>query len=166
MPKPLEDVYFEWLVSQIKVKSDNSYDGLFERLHQKFFAWTVPNDDNRAGDGIDLRYEFLGERDYAFQFGVSVLEVLVALSRRVAFNAGGNASVWAWKLITNLWLHKCTDPLTRRKEDRIDDILETLIWRTYSPSGQGGFFPLKRPKEDQTKVEIWYQMSAYILENV
>ena len=28
----------------------------------------------------------------------------------------------------------------------------------------GGFFPLAFPKEDQTKVEIWYQMSGYLEE--
>jgi hypothetical protein len=44
----------------------------------------------------------------------------------------------------------------------VEDILDTCIWRTYQPDGQGGFFPLAWPEEDQTKVELWYQIAAYI----
>lgn len=57
------------------------------------------------------------------------------------------------------------DPLTVRNERKIDDTIETLMFRTYGPDGKGGFFPLSHPKEDQTKIEIWYQMSAYINEH-
>jgi hypothetical protein len=74
------------------------------------------------------------------------------------------AEIWAWKLIKNLKLHNMYDPLTSRKVDIIDEKIEALIWRTYEPDGSGGFFPLKNAKEDQTKVEIWYQMNAYVIE--
>jgi hypothetical protein len=46
----------------------------------------------------------------------------------------------------------------------VEEILYALIWRTYDPDGVGGFFPLAWPKEDQTKIEIWYQMNAYAKE--
>jgi hypothetical protein len=93
-----------------------------------------------------------------------MLEVLVGLSRRCAFIGGGYAPFWAWKLLENLRLHKASDPLTGRKADRVDEILETLIWRTYDRSGQGGFFPLRESTEDQTKTELWVQMNMYINE--
>jgi hypothetical protein len=32
-------------------------------------------------------------------------------------------------------------------------------------NGTGGLFPLKMPKVNQRRVEIWYQMSAFIEEN-
>jgi hypothetical protein len=38
--------------------------------------------------------------------------------------------------------------------------------RLYTTSGYGGLFPLEEPKEDQRKVEIWYQMMAYLGENL
>ena len=57
------------------------------------------------------------------------------------------------------------DPISKRKSIKIDDILDTLIWRTYEYDGIGGFFPLTNAEEDQTKVEIWYQMAAYINEH-
>jgi len=163
-----EEEYFQWLVSQIQIaQSDNrpkTYHELFERLHNKEFVWIIPNDDNRVADGFDLRAEFLRGSHYTFPFGVSVLEVIVALSRRLEFNAEGPAREWAWQLIKNLRLHKMADPLSFQKGRRIDEILDRLIWRTYKPNGVGGFFPLKDTDEDQTKIEIWYQMSAYIID--
>lgn len=159
--------YFDWLVAQIHTPSNNrTYNELFSRMHNTEFVWTVPNDDNRLRDGLALRAEFLdGARDHLNIVGVSVLEVLVALSRRVAFTAGGDAEWWAWRLIKNLRLNKAYDPLANGKANRVDDALYALVWRTYSSDGRGGFFPLKRPNYDQTKQEIWDQMNAYIIES-
>jgi hypothetical protein len=56
------------------------------------------------------------------------------------------------------------DPLDRRKARKAEEILDAVIWRTYLPNGQGGFFPLIDFEEDQTQVELWYQMSAFIRE--
>ena len=32
-------------------------------------------------------------------------------------------------------------------------------------NGTGGLFPLKRPRVNQRRVEVWYQMSEYLMEN-
>lgn len=162
--KHIEDAYFEWLRFQIGVPNNKSYSQLFERMNRKEFVWIVSNDDNRIEDAKELRREFLQGDPHTFQSWVSVLEILVAVSRRMEWTAGGIAKDWAWRLIQNLELHRMWDPLTMRKAVQVDDILEALVWRTYSPKGQGGFFPLIDSEEDQTKVEIWYQMNAYILE--
>lgn len=160
------DDYYGWLVEQIFIPNDNGYDTLFEKMYALEFMWTVPNDDNRVQDGLDLRTEFLnGSRGRLDLQGVSFLEVLVALSRRVAFTAGGDASLWAWRLIKNIRLNKMSDPLTTERSRRVDEILDAVIWRTYDADGIGGFFPLKHPEKDQTKVEIWYQLNAYVIEN-
>lgn len=165
MTNPIDVKYYEWLVSQIEVTSNRTYYDLFERMHNLEFVWFIPNDDNRVQDGLDLRAEFLDERKSKLALGgASVLEVLVALSRRTAFTAGGNSRHWAWKLIKNLRLNKMSDPLSDEDMDKVDDILETLIWRTYEPNGQGGFFPVTHSLDDQTKLEIWYQMNVYVME--
>lgn len=162
---PVEYEYFGWLVEQIYTPKNKTYNDLFDRMHNLEFLWTVPNDDNRVQDGLDLRTEFLNEhRGRLEKRGASILEVLVALSRRVAFTAGGEARVWAWMLVKNLHLNKAQDPWTAQKARSVEDILEALVWRTYRPDGRGGFFPLDAPQEDQTKVEIWYQMNAYVME--
>jgi len=155
--------YFEWLVSQVELDPE-LYHGLFQRLHWKEFEWFVHNDDNRLGDGVELRREFWGEGTFIPENPVSVLEVIVGLARRCAWQDDGTPEGWAAQLIKNLKLYRMTDPITTSKERRIDEILDTLIGRTYRRNGEGGFFPLRHPDSDQTKVEIWYQMSAYIIE--
>lgn len=167
--------YYEWLISQIEVNSTRTYFGVLEKLHETEFVWIIPNDDNRVYDGLDLRTEFI-DNTHGWKLedimqlkimtgkGASILEVLIGLSRRIAFTAGGEAPWWAWQLMGNLGLYKFPDPLTKRKSERLEDILEALIWRTYQRNGEGGFFPLNDPMDDQTKMEIWYQMNQYAME--
>lgn len=164
------EAYFHWLVPQTSTggHQHHTYVDVLRLMHQKEFVWLVPNDDNRIVDAKDLRGEFLRETNAPMtilmdHFGyVSVLEVLIAVSRRLAFLAGESAEGWAWQLMENLDLHRMSDPLSKRKAKRVDEILEKLVWRTYDPDGQGGFFPLAWSERDQTKVEIWYQMQAYV----
>lgn len=163
--KTIDFEYYEWLISQVEIPNGKSYSHLFERMHNLEFVWTVPNDNNRVQDGLDLRNEFAGKKSLDLLLeGATLLEILISLSRRVAFLAEGTAPQWAWRLLKNLRLHKSHDPFNKHKADRVDDILEAVVWRTYQPDGRGGFFPLSNPKEDQTKVEIWYQMGAYVIE--
>jgi hypothetical protein len=170
-PRQIDVEYYEWLISQIQIGPKKEFRGLFEIMHNTEFTWFVPNDDNRIGDGEQLRNDFFRtqynrkyEDGYLFLEWVSVLEVLIALSRRVAFTAGGDAHSWAWRLIKNLGLNKSSDPLSSRKIEHIKVVFEDLIWRNYQFSGHGGFFPLQNTLRDQTKVEIWYQMQEYVME--
>jgi hypothetical protein len=166
MSRQIDRKYFQWLISQIEIprRNSNTYFDLFDRMFESEFVWTVPHDDNRVQDGLDLRNEFLNGTHHIFERGASILEVLIALSRRIAFTAGGYAPIWAWQLIENLRLNKASDPLVGAKAIRVEETLYALIWRTYDRDGQGGFFPLNNTVDDQTKVEIWYQMHAYVNE--
>lgn len=164
--------YRLWLGSQLRDEHGNpekTYWGLVTTMFDKEFGWILPMDENRLADGIDLRVDFarLEHMDpNGFQnFGpCSFLEVLIGLSRRMAFNAGGQAAGWAWQFLCNLELDRFSDPLTRPRERRAHAIMDTVIHRTYSPDGRGGFFPLTRSEDDQTQIELWYQMHAYIEE--
>lgn len=161
--------YLSWLSDQIAVPVGNrTYNQLFAELHNKEFVWLIPNDDNRLADGLELRSEFFDVRGGSVgEEGASVLEVLIGLSRRLAFTADGDPEAWAWRLIQNLELNKFWDPLkSASKVQDLDNRLETLIWRTYHSDGQGGFFPLAWPEEDQRRVELWYQLNAYVEEQV
>jgi hypothetical protein len=172
----LDDQYFTWLYSQVaSVKQKHphkSYWILLRQLYTKEFVWFVPNDDNRAEDGRDLRYEFFDaegiaevDRDHAWaDLGCSMLEVLLGLSRRLSFEAEGRVDDWFWHLLENIGLDKFTDS-SGYDPGEVDEILERIIWRNYRPDGVGGLFPLKEPEDDQRKVELWYQLSAYVIEN-
>src|SRR4029077_5304027 len=149
MKNQVEQRYFEWLISQIDIRGTRTFYELFEMLFIIEFVWTVPHDDNRLQDGLDLRTEFLNGQKIHWDKGATVLERLIALSRRLAFTAGGRAEDWAWQLLANLRLTKMTDPLTENKARKVTNILETLIWRQYREDGLGGFFPLNWPDKDQ-----------------
>jgi hypothetical protein len=171
---PLDELYLQWLYSQVgSVKNRNpsrSYWKILRKLFTKEFVWIVPNDDNRAEDGRDLRLEFLEEYDVRdadatwMRLGCSMLELLIGLSRRLSFEAEGEPSSWFWKLMENLDLERYNDN-TPFSDAAIDELLDRVIWRTYRRNGAGGLFPLKRTREDQRQVEIWYQLCAYLLED-
>lgn len=177
MGEPLDELYLHWLYAQVgnvRLKNHNrTYWTLFRQMYTREFVWMVPNDDNRCADGRDLRLEFraIHQMDLIdprwMELGCSVLEMLVALSRKLAFEAEGEPREWFWHLIGNLQLGRCTDAWYKvtRGEDHVEEVLDSLIFRTYSYEGIGGLFPLKHPDRDQRQVEIWYQMNAYILEN-
>lgn len=171
MSSALAEEYLHWLEPQIKdeygAPGTPVYWDLVNALHDKEFTWSVPNDDNRLVDGLELRAEFCFSQhvrvDALRSLGpCSFLEVLIGLSRRLSFHAGGQAPVWAWQLLNNLGLTDLADPLSRRHYRQVSDILDVVIRREYSPNGHGGLFPLIDTDEDQTQVELWYQMAEYI----
>lgn len=175
--EPIEELYFKWLYGQVgSVKLRNrarTYWSLLKQLHQTEFTWIIPKDENRAEDGRELRYEFLQDmrvecEDSWLDLGCSMLELLVALSRRFAFIVDGNPAEWFWHLIGNLDLADYTDREFDSDPDghhiRVARVLNRVINREYRRNGEGGLFPLRYPEYNQRQIEIWYQMHAYILE--
>jgi hypothetical protein len=171
----LDERYFNWLYRQVcSVKTRNpsrTYRNLLYILQTNQFVWLIPNDDNRAEDGKYLRYEFLEDEgidlkrrdDYWMNLGCSFLEFLVALSRRLAFETAKSVDDCFFELLENLDLKQFNDRIPIDKA-YIESVLERVNWRTYEYNGGGGLFPLVYPERDQREVEIWYQLSAYILE--
>jgi hypothetical protein len=169
--------YFKWLYSQVaSVYIRNSARTHWKMLRQFFtkeFVWFVPNDDNRIQDGKDLRYEFLQEEDIDnpgetwLDMPCSMLELLVALSRRLSFEAEGEPRDWFWELIDNMGLAHINDQqYDDLHKEEIDAAMDRIIWRNYEPNGQGGLFPMLSPKQDQRKVELWYQLNAYLIPDI
>lgn len=172
----LDDRYFAWLYHKVATSRSRtpsrSYWELCKLMYTFPFTWFVPNDHNRVADGKDLRLEFMkdkhAERDQSWmELECSILEMLVALGRRVSFEAYGGAAEWFWMMIQNLGLRHFTDDVYRPDlhEEHINAILEKVVTRTYEPDGMGGLFPLRHPEQDQREVEIWFQMASYLLED-
>lgn len=171
-----DERYFRWLYSQIADEStrdpSESHGLLCETLYKIPFEWSVRNDKNRSSDGKALREEYLDStgdqvpKDW-YDLDCSMFEMLVALARRAAFQTGWRPDVWFWTMLTNVELMKYHDEIYH---DGINDAvvrsMSRIIHREYEPSGRGGFFPLRDPERDQREVEIWYQLSAYLLENI
>ena len=173
MNERLDKQYFKWLYKNVCSLRDRdpsrSYWTLLDQLLRKEFVWLVPNDDNRAEDGRNLRLEFLDSQRSSYvdsdwmRLGCSMLELLIGISRRLSFETERNSREWFWELIENLELDEYNDNSPIPSED-IDEVLDRVIWRIYKPDGFGGLFPLKRTGADQRRIELWYQMSEYVLE--
>lgn len=163
--------YFLWLCGLVDIgATDHGRRELAWMLYNEKFVFKLARDDNRAADGIDLRKHW--RSDYHTNAPCSVLEMLIALSYRMDFNLSEvegpeRPDKWFWKFVTNLGLEKYTGNKSVDEDLQFKNasILYTWMDRKYSPSGRGGLFPLKNPQNDQRKIEIWYQMMAYLMEN-
>lgn len=184
--KKINDEYFSWLYFKVK-KQPRTYLKLSKFLHTIPFRWTVPNDDNRCEDGLNLRQLFVDEQGfdeghlvirYFLKAPCTVLEVLIALAARLDFlmcelnDQENHEPRWFREMLENLGLAEYTDNYNssvrfdEMTEQDIYRIVEVFMDRTYDSSGRGGLFPIKkRAKQDQRKVEIWYQMMLYLSEN-
>lgn len=181
----IEQEYFEWLYGQVGYSDQRnpsrSYRLLVEQFHNTEFVQFVPNDDNRLADGLDLRNSFVdhigGVSDddlrRLWDSPCSFLEMLIALAIRIAYQVelvdefDGGVGEWFWTMVRNLDLDGYNDEayMSSHPGSYIETVLTTVIHRRYESNGNGGLFPLRNPLDDQRDVELWYQMSIWLMEN-
>jgi len=180
--RPIEEVYFNWLYTKVAF-TDNptpslTFYTLLRTLHSTEFVWLVSGDDNRAADGLDIRKEFFiqlridEDQDWVY-LGCSVLEMLIAFTRRAAFDTSISERDWFWIFLTNLEIAQFNDALfidlpsqqSEKLLDYLHELINIFVWRTYTKKGLGGMLPINSAKKDQTKVELWYQFCAYLVEH-
>lgn len=165
----IDNAYYDWLMSEIEyVPGDIVYDNVFNLMFNTKFRWTVANDDNRAVDGVQLRYMFMDEEGWNTEplegDSCNVLEMLIALAKRIEDDVmwdgeEDRSSIWFWDMINNL-------EFTRIPETEYENRINEMLDRTYEKNGYGGLFPLRKwTGIDQRKVEIWYQAQSYLMEN-
>lgn len=170
MKKPLDDLYFDWLSAKVIIGSNGSptFFKLLKILYDTEFVWVLLGDDNRTADGQELREDFVQESGISVDSEwindpCSVLEMMIALAKRAEFQIGLSVPEWFWMFINNLRLSDFNDD-TPVLYNEVSVILDNFIWRTYDYDGTGGMFPLRDPPEDQTNVELWYQLSEYVMD--
>jgi len=169
----IESTYFNWLYAKVlHVENPTpslTFWNLMRELHNTEFVWLISGDDNRAEDGLDLRHEFVREaninsdREWSL-LGCSVLEMLIAFSRRTPFETDRSPRDWFWSFLENLGLSEFNDANAPPYYPVIAEILYVFVWRTYEPDGRGGLFPIINTRNDQRKIELWYQFSEYLVE--
>lgn len=186
---PLKEEYFDWLVNNLLGKSIFSrYTKLCKELHSKKFRWFVHNDDNRCEDGLNLRDIFIEKKNldeshlevkYFLKGDCTVLEMMVALAQRmnnlmydINDTQNDKTPKFFHEILVNLNLNRFVDGYNLGRdfdpvsEAQINEVLEIMMDRTYGVDGLGGMFPLKKHhREDQSKVEIYYQMMYWLDEN-
>lgn len=165
----VDNAYYDWLMCEIEYdQGDIVYDNVFNLMFNTEFRWTVANDDNRAADGIQLRYMFMEEEGWNTEplegEPCNVLEMLIALAKRMEDDImwdgeEDRSSIWFWDMINNL-------EFARLPESEFEKRINEMLDRTYEQNGYGGLFPLRKWSGiDQRKVEIWYQAQSYLMEN-
>jgi len=174
---PISERYFRWmtdLVCDCEYAKGLSWDALFRELHQTTFTYILPMDENRAMDGIDLRYRFGYEEDYSRDELLdlddrecSVLEMMVALALRCEEHimddpeSGNRTGRWFFEMIDNLGLSDMDDEHFHR--DRVRFVIQRFLDRKYEPNGKGGLFSLESGNHrDMRHIDIWYQMMWYL----
>lgn len=170
--------YFNWLydtVTRDRMVPEISVKKLLMYLHDTEFTYTIPNDENRYSDGINMRYRFAinngYENNYKEILGIldgpcSVLEMMVALASRMEETIMDNAQLgdrtgqWFWQMITNMGLGGQWNDLFDK--DYVAERVQKFLDRDYEPNGKGGLFTVRNVDRDLRKVEIWYQMNWYL----
>lgn len=173
----IEQDYFDWLygiVCNDRFSEDISYRKLLEHLHEVEFIFFVPKDDNRASDGINLRYRYGyyndkdGIEDYILG-PCSVLEMMLALAIRceetIMTNTklGDRTGQWFWGMINNLGLGSMHDQ--NYDCEYVDQCINRFLYREYDADGRGGLFTIRNCNYDLRKIEIWSQLMRYISDN-
>lgn len=174
----LTNEYFEWMYNLVCGSEDTSYRKLLYFLHSKPFYYSVPLDDNRYADGVNLRYTFGDLNGYSNAMiaslldtdECSVLEMMVALSYRCEteimnnIEIGDRTGVWFMTMLESLGLIDMNDYNFDR--DKCSEIIDIFLDRNYRPNGEGGLFTLSSPhkNKDLRNVEIWCQLMWYLNE--
>lgn len=165
--------YFEWMYDMMcggRFSRSISYRQLFTFLHDTEFVYFIPHDENRADDGITLRYRFCQihnceDLEYYLSGPCSVLEMMVALAIREESimddpEKDDRTSQWFWNMITNLGLGGMSDE--NFNEWLVSDVVTRFLEREYEPDGRGGLFRVRGWHRDARDAEIWHQLMAYI----
>lgn len=174
----INNLYFQWLYDWVcdgRFHQDISYKKLLMHLHSTEFTYIIQKDQNRAEDGINMRYRFAKTAGLNEPVGFimdcldgpcSVFEMMLALANRCEEDymddpAFGDRTVqWFWGMIANLNLGSMID--ARYDKRYVDEVLYNFLHRKYERDGRGGLFRIRGCREDMRKVEIWHQMCYYL----
>lgn len=176
MHRDIENEYFNWLChivcgdDRFRLKS---YCNLLNVLYDREFVWYIPNDENRAEEGITLRSRFACDIGYdqneifiCMSGPCTVLEMMVALAIRCEENImddpeiGDRTTQWFWGMVCSLGLLDMCDGYFNI--NNVDHILDIFLDRQYSRTGEGGLFTIKNCTSDLRDIEIWHQLCWYL----
>lgn len=172
--RDVKERYFNWM--RELVCANEPYYNLCNVLHNIDFIPIIDLDENRCGDGVDLRYRFgyehrLHSAEIASELDdrpCSVFEMMVALAIRCEESImsdsfyGDRTHIWFHEMISSLGLDNMDDD--NFDEGIVRKNIQVLIDRDYSRDGRGGLFTIPNCRYDLREVEIWYQAMWYLAE--
>jgi len=170
--------YFDYLLSLVDSPDVYNHRVMLGILFGTDFRWSIHNDDNRASDGLEIRYNFEQECDVSsaemqelLNVPCSVMEVVCGLAIRMDETMRDpmehHVNRWFWELMGNLNLLVFTDEDFEKGLWNVRDvgkILDIFMDRTYDELGHGGLFPRNFCDKNQKEVELYGQMNGYLME--
>lgn len=175
----MKDLYFNWMCEIVfpNIYDRQRYRNLLITLNSLIFHYSIPMDENRMRDGIDLRYRFAYDNGYSNDRvtsalsennSCSMLEMMVALAlkgdERILYDyeTGSKADFIFMLMLQSLQIENMVNENldVMYVEDRVDRLLN----HEYDYNGYGGLFTVGNPRRDMRLVDIWYQMSWAIQE--
>lgn len=170
------NLYFDWITRLVfdDINMRNDYYYLLQALFNKDFYYTIPLDENRYADGMDLRYRFCYDCGFDVSYAddlskdkkCSILEMMVALCLRCEENImsdpeyGNRTSMWFIDMLRSLKLHELTN--SNFDLNYINMRLDIFLNHDYEHDGEGGLFTIVGIDRDMRSAEIWYQMCWYL----
>lgn len=166
----IKEYYFDWLCELVcgsRHSKSVSFSRLLARLHDTEFTYLIPRDQNRAENGIALRWRFYCDTGYNIRSDdpCSVLEMMVALASECEEtmddpNIGDRTGQWFWGMVTNLGLGSMAN--YNFDDIYVDAVIQRFLNREYEPNGKGGLFTVRNCDRDLRTVEIWTQLCWYL----
>jgi hypothetical protein len=165
--------YYDWLCGMIPGWRMSHGQAVWQLFETPFTA-AMELDENRAGDGMDLRNR------YCWEYGVdpetreilqtakpaSVLEVMIALALRcqeeymTRYDDLDPVEPWFGPMMESLGIAQYSDG--RYDPIAVDCAVRAFLRRDYAPDGRGGLFYIPGAREDMRETEIWYQMLGWL----
>lgn len=175
MPEDLQGRYFDWICALVGGGDKRE---LLAYLHSRPFEYdqgVYILDQNRADDGIDLRYRFGGEEGlpdpvvsaYLDRGPCSMLEMMAALALRCEEDImadpeqGDRTPDWFDVMLYSMGISDLTDG--NFDHDAAEAAVDRVLNHDYAPNGRGGLFYIPgHTARDMRYCEIWYQMMWYL----
>ena len=161
--------YYIWITELVNLDSHRGYSKLVSFLFDTEFFWEVALDRNRAGDGKELRFDWVMWSDYHdddswVDTPCSVLEMLIALARRIRVDIMPDYDIeladWFWKIISNMGLDRYDN-----SHFNSDEICEKLCYFSEKKQHKMLIFNTKTEKSELESMDIWNQMQRWLAEN-
>lgn len=169
----IDNDYFAWICDLMcsRFPKGVSFNKLLYYLHNTEFIYVLPIDENRADNGINLRYRFsisytrVEDADSCIHAPCSVLEMMVALAFKMEETMddplmGDRTAQWFWNMVVSLGLGSMNDD--RFDGKYVEETIERFLYRRYDSDGKGGLFTIRGCPDDLRDIDIWTQMCMYL----
>jgi len=170
-----EKAYREWLISKLNCIKDRSYKKLLRALYSIEFYALIPNDEDRAKDGVRIRNEWseIHEDDVDILFGpCKMLEFLIGMAIQTEMQIFASKWIDEWNFIKIFWMFIENLGLSEFCDKNFvtcDKFYEKIVTkcdgfcdRKYTCDGFGGIFPVKNAGKDMRKLNLWAQMGIFV----